>query len=283
MWRLLKSELFRLQKRPMARVLTLLLVVIVVTMYVLLWIASGRVTSGGFLVVRRALFLRETVPFGLQIIWFFWGLLAVVLASGVTGSEYGWGTIRTLLMCSRSRLAFFVAKLLAILAFTVTGALLGLAAAIVTSTIITLRSGGADFSFVTADYMRDAATTFLRTIFTILPYLALAVFFSTLGRSTLAGVAAALGWRFLEGLIATLLTLAGGRWAEIPDYLLRSNVASIQFSAPLTRNLTRALGADDDAFTNLPSVEHAVIVLLAYIAVLVLASAVVFQRRDFTA
>lgn len=283
MWRLLRSELFRQSKRPMTQVSIGLLVAIVIALYLLLWIASGRITSGSFESVRRVLFLRETVPFGLQLIWFFWGLLAVVLAAGITGSEYSWGTVRTLLMCSQSRLAFFTAKLVAILLLTVAGALIGLIAALTTSTIITVRNGGADFSFVTPAYVRDTVSTFARTIFTILPYLAIAICFSTLGRSTLAGVAAALGWRFLEGLVAALLTLAGGWLAHIPEYLLRSNVASIQFSAPLARNLTRTLGAGEDAFTNLPSVEHAVAVLSAYIALLLLVSATVFLRRDFTA
>lgn len=282
MWRLLKSEIFRQRRRPMTQIVIGLLVIIVVAFYILLWIASGRISSGSLEAVRRVLFLRETVPFALQIIWFFWGLLAVVLAAAISGSDYSWGTMRTLLTCSQSRLALFTAKLLTVLTFLVIGALIALIAALMTSTVITARNGGVDFSFVNAAYIRASAITFGRTLFTIMPYLALAICFSTIGRSTLAGVAAALGWRFLEGLVTALLTLAGGWFASVPDYLLRANVASIQFSAPLTRNLTRTLGASEEFGSNLPSLEHAVAVLSVYIVILLVTAASVFQRRDFT-
>jgi ABC-2 type transport system permease protein len=281
MWRLLRSEIFRQRKRLLTKVLLALLVVIVVSLYILLWVASGRVASGGLLVMRRALFLQETVPFGLQLVWFFWGLLAAVLAAGIAGSDFAWGTMRLLVMCSRSRTALFGAKLLTILIFTVIGAAIGLATAVLTSTVITIQSGGADFSFVTGRYVLDAAISFGRTVLTILPFSAIAVCFAIIGRSTLAGVAAALGWRFLEGLVASLMNLAGGFWATIPDYLLRANVSTIQLGAPLSRSFTRTIG-NEATLSRLPSQEHALLVILAYTVITLVAAGFVFARRDVT-
>ncbi|MFQ5878953.1 MAG: ABC transporter permease [Dehalococcoidia bacterium] len=284
MSRLLAVELFKLRQRPLTRVLLLVLMAIVVLLYVVLWAVTGNALDAGsadadVLELRRNLFLREAVPFGLFLVSAFGTLLAVILAAGAVGTEFGWGTIRNMLTCSVSRLHFLGAKYLAVLLLVAVGTLVGLLTAVLVSGIITAVDGGGDYGFVDGGYVWDSLVALLSTVYTMIPFITIAVFFGLWGRSTLAGAGAGIGVLVLEGIVAALMRQASGWVEQLPDYFPGVNADAIVVANGLE---TSGLFGGR-AVAQLPDPTIAAGVLAGYIVVFLAAAAWLFQRRDVVA
>ena len=103
--------------------------------------------------------------------------------------------------------------------------------------LITTAIGGYafDFSFATGGYLWDQFLQFWRTFFVLIPYVLLGFLFAVVGRSAMPGIALGIGIGilFLESLVTTFMSLAGGWIAKVPDYLLAANVRAITFLAGL--------------------------------------------------
>ena len=272
---LLRSELFRLSRRWMPRVLLLILAAVVVVFYLLLWtvlLADEGGTDAADL--RDALRLAAVRDVGLTVVAQLGSVLLVILAASTIATEYSWGTIRTLLPRATSRTAPIVAKLIALLAFATVLAGLGFAVAVGASALVTTLEdlpGG-----VGPDFWPETIAALGRTVFTMLPYGALAFLVALWGRSSAAGISVGLVVLLLEGLVTTLLSALGDVLDWLPAVLLSENASAVL--AASNTGTTEGFAPGDD----LPDPWRAAAVLAAYTAAFVALAIWRFRGRDVT-
>jgi len=284
--RLIGTELFKLRKRLMTRVLLFVLIGLMVVIYMLL-LAVSKVPLPAHAQdqinaqdIQNVLGLPTAIPFALSLLSSFGTVLAVILTASSMGSEYGWGTIRTFLICSESRLKFLGAKLIAAIMMILVGMVIGVAAGFVMSLITTAIGGYAfDFSFATGNFLWQQFVQFWRTFYVIMPYVLLGFLFAILGRSLMPGIAVGIGVFFLETIITVFMRAAGGWIARVPNYLLSANVDSITALNHLPAAFSQGPGGNAG---QLPGVWHGAIVLLAYSLAFLMLGMFIFRRRDVT-
>lgn len=267
---LLRSELFRLARRWMPRVLLLILAAGVVLLYGLLWTVVE--TQAEDVELRDSLRIGATTEFGLLLVSQLGTILAVIMAASLIGTEFGWGTIRTLLPRARTRSALLGAKLVALLLFVSLLVVLGYATAVGMSALVT--------SF--ADLERNTGTNFLgrslasvaRTIYTMLPYAALAFLVALWARSNAAGIGVGLAVYFLEDLILFFISVAGDALDWVPRALLSENVDALLVHNDVSGGIAPPL--------DLPNAWQAAGVVGFYIAAFLALAFWIFRRRDIT-
>jgi ABC-type transport system involved in multi-copper enzyme maturation permease subunit len=285
--RLIDVEFFKLRKRMMTWVCAAVLVGMIILLYTVLWDASGEATkrlgNSRFFGedLRRVLFLQYSVPFSLQVVGFFGAVLAVVFAAGAAGQEYGWGTVRLMATSAPGRIKLLTAKMIVVTVMTLIGAAIAVFVGLAFSGLITWSSGGADWSFLTNEFVWEQFQAYFRTVFVLMPFVFMAFCIAVIGRSTLAGVGAGLGVATVGRLIAELMAQGGEPWRSLPDYFIHRNADIImaqnvvprplpQFG-PSLRNLER-----NEAF----SPETAALILGIYVFAFIATSLIVFSRRD---
>lgn len=195
------------------------------------------------------------------------------------GSEYGWGTLRPQLAHQPQRGYFVGAKLFALLVALLLVIVLMLLLGIVLSLV---------FSVVFNTPLSVSSTTLGaillaggRSLLAPLPYMALAILLAVVGRSTLAGVAGAIGYWVFEMVLGTLTLFAAASsvWRALSRWLLRQNVNALL--AANSRALTPAAAAlQTPAQAAQPSSLQAGLVVLAYLCCFVALTYVLFTRRD---
>ncbi|HMQ34880.1 MAG TPA: ABC transporter permease subunit [Chloroflexaceae bacterium] len=208
------------------------------------------------------------------------GILAIFLAAGSLGGDYGWGTLRTLLARSPRRGAFLLAKLLALLLALLLATLIALAL----GALVALATSG---WLGLAGQLRGQDLLLLpvavgRALFVILPYLLATLACAAWGRSVLAGVGGGLIFLALDvgagslgalGMVNDLALLA-------VNLLLQPNI-----NALVVQN-SRLFGLDQSALAGaldlalLPSPAQATLVVAAYCALFGYAAWRSLARRD---
>lgn len=209
----------------------------------------------------------------------------------VLGSEYTWGTLRTVLMRGTGRWQLLSVKLgFVVVALAVTWLLI-LLTVIVTSVVVTPFASGVSHGNWTAGVFGDALGDTARAWFSGLSYVALAalltIVFSRWVGGTMAATGLALGVFFLElfsmgRLIKLFDGVSGFSWfGTVAEYDLGWNTAAWMFGEggePVPGfALAGAIGVVD-----YPSDLHAFLVLLAYLAVFSVIAFTLFQKRDVT-
>ncbi len=286
MTRLISAELFKLRKRLMTRVLLFVLVGIMIVLYLLL-LAVSKTTmpvhgSEEIGTIQNLLGLPLAIPFALSMLSSLGTILAVILIASSVGTEYSWRTLRTMLICSESRLKLLGAKLVAAGILILIGMVIGLATGFLMSLLTTAIGGYSfDFSFVTGGYLWDQFLQFWRTFYVLMPYTLLAFLLAVVGRSAMPGIALGIGIFFLESIITTFMSLAGGWIARIPDYLLAANVRAITALSNLPQGMGMGM-AGGDLSGQTPEVWQAAGVLAVYSLVFIGLAFYLFRKRDVT-
>jgi len=285
--RLISAELLKLRKRLMTRILLVVYIGIVAALFFLLLAVSKanlpQQGPGDGPVVENLLGLPLALNMAISFLSSVGTIMAVILAASAVGSEYGWRTIRTMLMSSESRTKLLSAKLVVVTVSVVVGAVIGVAAGFAVSMITTALGGYSfDFSFMTSSYLWGQFLQFWRTIYVIMPYVFLGFLFAVLGRSAMPGIAFGVGVFFLEGLITTFMNLAGGWVAGVPEYLLSANVRAITSLGGIPEALQGGGGGGGPFAGNLPGVWHAAAMLAAYSVVFLVLAFYLFRKRDVT-
>jgi len=284
--RLISAELFKLRKRLMTRVLLFVLVGIMIVLYLLL-LAVSKITipvhgSEEIGTIQNLLGLPLALPFALAILSSFGTILAVILIASSVGTEYSWRTLRTMLICSESRLKLLGAKLVAAGILILIGMVVGLATGFLMSLITTAIGGYSfDFSFATGGYLWDQFLQFWRTFYVLMPYALLGFLFAVVGRSAMPGIALGVGIFFLESIITTFMIFAGGWIAKIPDYLLAANVRAITALSNLPQGVGMGMGGNNLS-GQMPGVIHAFTTLAIYSLVFIVIAFYLFRKRDVT-
>jgi ABC-2 type transport system permease protein len=226
---LLRSELFRLSRRLMPRILLLILVASVLALYLLLWTA---VRSGGrgaraqdLEDLKSNLQISAVRDFGLSLVSQVGTILVVILAASVVGTEFGWGTIRTVLPRAKGRLSFLTAKLATLALFVIVVVVLGFLVAFGASALVTAAEGMD--GGLGDQFLPHTLASLGRTVYVMLPYLALAFTMALWTRSSAAGIGVGLALLILEGPITAAIGGAGGVFEWIPKLLLGANVQAV--------------------------------------------------------
>ena len=244
---LLRSELFRLTRRAMPRVLLLILVAALAAFYLLLWTVvrnsaeepSGLDVSG----IRDGLRVGAARATGLSLVQQAGTVLVVIVAASTVATEFTWGTIRTLLPRSDGRSALLTAKLIALLLFVAVTVLVGYLAALGASALVTALEGlDRDLG---PQFLSRTLASLARTAYVMLPFLALAFLVAVWARSSAAGIGIGLAVLFLEGLLTSLMTAAGGPLERVADAMPGRNVEAL-----LNANAEGVTSAANQAATN---------------------------------
>ena len=190
-------------------------------------------------------------------------LLLMVLAASLVGSEYGWGTLRTVLTGGVSRWKFLSAKLLLLLRLCSTVLVVIVALAVASSLAIAAISPDEAGELADSGAWSDVVVVFFKTLYGFLPFIGLSVFAMVLTSSRSVGIAVSVGYFIVESIVAPVLRLSD-TLAGVTDYLL------IQSFRAWT-----AVPVAEDA-----DLLRAFLVILAYTTVFIAATSWVFRRRD---
>jgi ABC-type transport system involved in multi-copper enzyme maturation permease subunit len=266
---LLRSELFRLNRRWMPRVLLLIVVAGVVLVYLLIWLSFATAEGGDVDEIGDDLTVAQAAGTGLDIVYFFATIVGVIMGASIVGTEYGWGTIRAILPRARSRLAFIAGKLAALALFDLVLVVVGYLAALAMSGIISAAEGLSNDSG--GNVLGEALTAIGRSVYVLLPYTALAFVIAVLTRSNAAGIAIGLVVLFAETIVLSIVTELTDLFDWLDDLLISENVDAIVAS-----------NAGRTASNDLPNPWLAALILALWIAGFAAVAIAVFQRRDVT-
>jgi ABC-2 type transport system permease protein len=286
MFRLLRSEIYRLRRRWMPWVLLLLMAAVGVGFYVLIYVsAQAQITAtqngtlpsqpGQLEAMQEA--LRELRPdrvqsFGVGIVSGIGSVMLIILAASHLGTEFGWGTLRTLLAHGAGRGQFVGSKSLSLALFAFVLMVVGVIAAIAGSYLVTTMANE------TRDGLNIAAVVdrTARGYYVFLPYMALAMLIALWARSAGAGIAAGLIVYFTESLVSQLLIQFNRDFAGIVNYGLSRNASA------LTRVAVTTGAAPEATFAALPDPAQAAIVLGIYTALFIGLAYWRLRTRDVT-
>jgi len=266
MLHLLRSELFRLRKRPQSWILFLIMFLSTGGLYVAFAIAA--IASSDADRIRDELVLSRVFQSGMQFGSLVGFILIVVMSAGLIGNEYGWNTIRPLIARSPGRGALLTAKWITVAICTVALFLFGLVVAIVFSAVTSAIAG--NFEGVSGSLLGDWAVSFGRLVISNAPYAALAFTLALVARSNAAGISVGLGLAFVEPLIWALLGLLSDRFDSVAEF-------GIAFGSDELANMN---GQNELVSTG--EAWRAVILMAVYTAIFVVISYAVFRRRDVT-
>lgn len=244
--RLIGMELYKIRRRLMSRVLGTLaaLLAVLVPLVVGIELAVNANVLSEQPVLRAAFSAPLRLPDSLELAATQNELnpaiiLMIILVGSITGGELGIGTVRLIFTRGPWRGQFLLAKYGAVLVCTVIGVLGMALVGVLAGQLINIMGGTPqDLSFFNAAWIGHALLYLLATMLNWFMYAVVAIFFSVLGRSTVAGIVGALTWFFVEPIVSSALTIAGGFsmgllgafLRALPDYLMGNNARALQLS-----------------------------------------------------
>jgi ABC-2 type transport system permease protein len=318
--RLISMEIYKIRRRVMSKVLLSIAIVIAVLVFLLFSIntffllnappesfippcpstnapsqgqaqpncpppSTAQVTQFREFALRNAsepLRLPTSLSLAVQVTLSAGTILIIILIGAAAGGEFSIGTVRLMYTRGPTRLQFLLSKVgvaalcaaIGILTITITGILIGQA-------LNALSSIPQALDFLNTSWIAHALLYLLVAMFDWFIYATIAIFFGTLGRSTVAGIVGALAWLFLEPILGSILRLAGtfsqGTFGfflkAIPDYFISNNIGAL-----LQNQGQYIFGESSSSLSDL----HALAVLLVYLAVFIGLSWWINERRDVT-
>jgi ABC-2 type transport system permease protein len=206
---------------------------------------------------------------------FFGGVLALMLGVLTFGSEYGWGTLKTLFTQRPGRLQVFGAKLLALGATVVTFVLVVFALGALASYAIALREG-ADLAWPsTWLLLRGLAAGWL----ILAVWAAFGVLLAVVSRGTALAVGIGVLYAFvIEGLLSALASQVS-LFDRLVEFFVRANGYSLVVGLGVSSD---EVGDNGPGSFSGPFVdgEQALLVLILYGSAFLLLSGWLLRRRD---
>lgn len=295
LWPLFLAEWLKLRARPLA--LALLAVFVgLLALYLGLWafvVALHEGAIGGVTVaalrpeqvaeIRRQLSFPGVFGTVLGQVNGTGGVLAVILAAGSLGSDYGWGTLRALLGRAPNRGALLLAKLLALMLGLLVATLvsLGVGALIAAAASAWL---GLPVIVGPGDLGRLGIGV-ARALFVILPYVLVTLAAAAYGRSALAGVGGGLVFLALDvsaGSVGALGAISDEVRLLVNLLLLQPNINTLVVQNGELFGLDQSLLAAGLDLSSLPAPPQAVAVVAAYSAIFGALAWRALARRDVT-
>jgi len=290
MLRLIGMELYKILRRAMSRVLSVIGIIAVIGLFAIFTVVAWQ-THNNLSPLAQSISEPLRLPFSLyfiaEVLLLLGEVLFVILAAVVVGGEYGAGTIRLMYTRGPSRTQLFLGKVGALLVCILVG--------VIGITVIGLVSGGLlnlttgypqDFSFFTFTWLGHTLLYLLIIALGLFVYSMMALSLSTLGRASAAGIAGVLVWSFVIEQAVTLLAALGdtiggalGQFFQaLPDYTIGRNISSL-----LATQATGVLGpAGPILYTQQESILHSLLTLAVYLVIFVGLAWLVVLRRDVT-
>jgi ABC-2 type transport system permease protein len=286
MFAVFRGELFKLVRRPgiwvLLGVLLALVIVLGYGVFYLIYTFPPPGSSSGLpkgttladfkVALYPVNFVKETMGMWVSLA----GVIALIVGVLVQGSEYGWGTIKTLYTQRSGRLTMLFGKLAA-LAVIVLVMVLALFAATALSSFVIATIDGHDTTFPAVDViLKGIGAAFLIFGFWSVFGLWLATLFRQSAMAIGLGLAYAL---VIELLIFGILAGLGGTIVkQIQQWFPIANTGYLADSfGPINlRGIARTAAPFADA-------NHAIVVLLLYVVAFTAISAWLSRTRDITA
>jgi ABC-2 type transport system permease protein len=143
----------------------------------------------------------------------FGSVLLIVFTARVFGNEFNWGTLRVVLALGAGRERFLAAKYaVLVLSATIVGSLAAIAGSEIVSSIASLDAT------LPGDFITQLVLTIGRTVFTFLPYIALAALTAVWSKSGGAGIAIGLVVYFAEGVVMSLLVAFNRDYVTVASF-----------------------------------------------------------------
>lgn len=195
-------------------------------------------------------------------------ILLAILTASVIGTEYGLGTLRSVLVRGTGRWPYLAVKFLTLAVTAAVALLLVLGVTALSSLIATALAGSPQGDWASPSWA-DASVALGKAWFSFIPYLALTGFMTVLVRSSAAGMAIGLGYYFAEQIVVQLFSNFFDWFSTVADYLLVQNISAWAGGF--------SFGAGGDGG---PGTLHSFLVLAVYTVALGTAAFWLFQRRD---
>lgn len=294
MFRPLRSEVHRMTRRWMTRILIASMAVFGIAFYELIYFSvkaqlqllrSGNAPANATgpqgtqaTIAQLEQTLTQLTPahvseLGVGLVAGLGAVMLIVFAASHIGTEFGWGTLRTLMANGLSRRAFLTTKLASLAGFALLFTVVGVAAAVAGSYIVSLQAG---YDTTGLDALKIASAAW-RTAFGFAPYIALASLIAVWSRSSGAGIAAGLVIYFAESIVMGLLISFNRDYATVANLGISRNVQS------LSRASLAVAGTDAaSAASTLPDQTQAALVLAAWTAIFVAVAYWRLRTRDVT-
>ena len=288
--RLTGMELYKIRRRLMSKVLSFISILSTVSLFGLIALAAFLMAKNGTPpeAIQRfseALRLPGSLSLVVQLLLTLGQILIIILVSTIVGGEHTDKTVRLMLTRGPTRTQFLLSKIGAAIACTLLGVagitLLG----ILVGSIFSFTTGLAPtFDFFSTNWLAHAVLYLLIAILGLFTYAMMALFLSTLGRSTAAGMVGVLTWSFLiEPAISVIALLGksisgplGSFFQSLPVYLIGSNISNLLsnqdpyiFPTPTGSHVAPQL-------SNI----HSLLVLCIYLVVFIGVALWVNMRRD---
>jgi ABC-type transport system involved in multi-copper enzyme maturation permease subunit len=262
---LLKSEIFRVRKRPQAWIMIWMLVLLQVGLYSGLVIASFVRDDPAS--VHRNIQIDNLWETGLIPTIILPGIMLIVFGSSLMGNEYGWNTIRPLIARAPNRISLLAAKISTLILYALllaaAGVITAVLGSVIGSAIVGIDSG------LSADRLVDIVATIGRIGIAALPYAMLAFMLAVITRSNVAGIAIAIALSFLEDALWGLLSLLTDFADTLRDWAPASNVNRIVF-----------YGSESDVDAS--DLARSIAIVVAYTVVFAVIAIRAFTKRDVT-
>jgi len=273
MWHALQSELFRLRKRPQTWIMPVLAVAFIAMFYGVLFLVYQFGPADDRPEMQESVMVANIFENGMQMFGFFGGILTVIVASSLIGSEFSWNTLRPLVARASSRTGLLSAKWIVVTLYTIFMVIVGIIGSVVLAAIASLMM---DTSIsLPSETWDQFAIGFVRWIVAMLPGSVIAFSAALLTRSNAAGIAIGIGISFVEPLIFGLLSLLADVFGTVEEYGIAWNVQQ------LINISTQSDGGFQDPVETAQAWQSAGI-LGIYVVILVAATYYVFKRRDIT-
>lgn len=242
---LLRLEFSKTIRRPMTWILAVIFIGFMAFMYTVLTFTMVAVetdmegmeefdTAG----LEQQLFLPDSLSFGSSLIVGVGAVVMIVYAAGLFGSEFGWATIRMMLLMRAGRTRLVAAKIAMIVLMSALFTVIGLGIVLLGTTaaeIIVGDSGGIG-DLLTADLFIDAILILLRSTLAIAMWALIGGMLALAFSSMPVGTGIALAAYFVGDLIVTLIGQLGsvGEWVSrvMPTYGINGLVQLNQVSPP---------------------------------------------------
>jgi ABC-2 type transport system permease protein len=223
--------------------------------------------------------LPGSIPNALGLVHGIGIFLVVILTASILGTEYRWRTLRSILSRGTGRWQYLAGKAMLLTLLVGAALLIVTALAAVSSLIATALAGDAPPGSSSGARWIDVPIALGRGWFGLLPYVALAGFFTVLTTSSAAGTAISLVYYYAESIIAAIFLNVFNWFKTVADYLLGRNVTGWMTSGDDGMVVNIFLGG---GFGEFPGALHAFLVLTAYILALGGLALWLFRRRDIT-
>src|SRR5665811_2507767 len=118
MFNSLKSEIFRLRRRPQSWIMPVLAVGFIGIFYTIMYLVYQFGSESDQVDIRESIMVANIFENGMQMFGFFGGILTVIVTSSLIGSEFSWNTLRPLVARATSRSGLLSAKWLVVVMYT---------------------------------------------------------------------------------------------------------------------------------------------------------------------